>query len=101
MYADRLTRGNMITERTGVEGERIFIRTEAVPTNIHRDIGGFARLVEGAVCVFEDYLIRSHTAKESSQLAHILVVCRRTQQCRGGMDAAGIDIHGTSETTVL
>src|SRR4029434_7005746 len=26
MHADRLTRGNMIAERSGIEGERIFIR---------------------------------------------------------------------------
>src|SRR5215510_9262734 len=101
MHADGLTGGNMIAERTGVEGEHIFIRTEAVPANIHRDIGGFARLVEGTVCLFEDYWIRGHTAKESSQLSHILVVCRSTQQRRGGMDASGIDVHGAIETTVF
>src|SRR5712691_5853534 len=65
MHADGLTGGNMIAERTGVEGERIFIGTEAVPTHIHRDIGGFARLVEGALCLFEDHRIRGHAAKET------------------------------------
>src|SRR5712691_7117458 len=101
MHADRLTGGNMIAERTGVESERIFIRTEAVPTNIHRDIGGFTRLVEGAVGLFEDYWIRGHAAKESSQLSHILVICRSIQQRGGGVDTSGIDVHGAIETAVL